>query len=83
MWEHVYHRHGAPQANDINPTRDFTFETVRGHRDPMARQVEEALRIIQAREKGSFTTGSQKDLRVKSLNRKDEHFAPRRRMTYR
>ena len=83
MWEHVYHRHGAPQANDINPTRDFTFETVRSHRDPMARKVEEALRIIQAREKGSFTTGSQKDLRVKSLNRRDEHFAPRKRMTYR
>ena len=83
MWEHVYYKHGAPEAKDINPAQDFTFENVRGTRDPMARQVEEAIRIIQAREKGSFTTGSLKDLTVKSLNRKDEHFAPRRRMTYR
>ena len=83
MWDHVFHKHGAPEINDINPSKDFTFENVSNHRDPMARQVEEAIRIIQSREKGSFTSRSEKDLKVKSLNRRDEHFAPRKRMTFR
>ena len=82
MWDHAYYKHGAPNFNDIDPSRDFTFENVSNHRDPMARQVEEALRIIQSREKGSYTTRSQKDLKVKSFNRRDEHFAPRQRMTF-
>ena len=48
----------------------------------MTRQVDEAVRIIQARENGSYTKRSEKDLKFKSLNRRDEHFAPRQRFSY-
>ena len=82
MWDHVFHKHGAPELTNIDPSRDFTFENVSYHRDPMARQVEEALRIFQSREKVSYTSRSNKDLKVNSLYRRDEHFAPQQRMTF-
>ena len=82
MWDHVFHQHGAPQLDEIDPRKDFRFENVSGHRDPMARQVEEAIRIIQARENSSYTNRSNKDLKVKSLNCRDEHFAPRQRISF-
>ena len=82
MWDHMFTSHGAPSLDDLDPKRDFRFEAIGGHRDPMTRQVEEAVRIVQARENGSFTNRSDRDLRVKSMNRKDEHFAPRQRFSY-
>ena len=82
MWNHMFRHNGAPRLEEIDSKKDFRFESIGGHRDPMTRQVEEAVRIIQARENGSYTNRSERDLKVKSLNRKDEHFAPRQRFTY-
>ena len=78
----MFSQHGAPRLEEIDLKKDFRFENIGGHRDPMTRQVEEAVRIIQARENGSYTNRSEKDLKVKSLNRKDEHFAPRQRFSF-
>ena len=79
MWDHSTLCHGARGLQDVKPDLDYKFEVFRGHRDPLSRQVDEALRIIQAREYGTLSLGSGQDLKLRSLNRKDEHFAPRRR----
>ena len=50
MWDHMFNQHGAPKLEEIDQKKDIRFENVGGHRDPMTRQVEEAVRIIQARE---------------------------------
>ena len=80
MWEHMYLRHGAPR--EVNPETDFKFQKISSHRDPLSRQVEEAIRINQAMDRNTITSRSGQIYKVNSLNRKEEHFAPRKRRNY-
>ena len=80
MWDHMVLKHGSPR--EIDPIKDFKFEKVRSHRDPLNRQIEEAIRINQALEHKTLVIGSGQILKVKCLNRKEEHFAPRKRNNY-
>ena len=48
MWDHMYLKHGAPHV--IDPLKDFKSQKISSHRDPLNRQIEEAIRIIQALE---------------------------------
>ena len=80
MWEHMYLRHGAPR--EVNPETDFKFQKISSHRDPLSRQVEEAIRINQVMDRKTITSRSGPISKVNSLNRKEEHFAPRKRRNY-
>ena len=60
----------------------FQFNVVSRHRDPLTREVYEAVRIQQALETGTITLGKA-DLHVIPLNRKGEHFAPKERWVHR
>ena len=73
-------KHGSPR--DIDPLKDFRFEKVSSHRDPLNRQIEEAIRINQALEQKTLLARSGYIQKVNSLNRKEEHFAPRKRNSY-
>ena len=59
---------------------DFKFSVISSHKDPLSRQTSEAVRILQATEKRTFSGARNAEILVKSLNRKMEHFAPRERM---
>ena len=59
---------------------DFEFSVISSHKDPLSRQTSEAVRILQATEKRTFSGNINAEILVKSLNRKMEHFAPRERM---
>ena len=80
MWDHMVQKHGSPR--DIDPLKDFRFEKVSSHRDPLNRQIEEAIRINQALEQKTLLARSGYIQKVNSLNRKEEHFAPRKRNSY-
>ena len=80
MWDHMVQKHGSPR--DIDPIKDFRFEKVSSHRDPLNRQIEEAIRINQALEQKTLIARSGYIQKVNCLNRKEEHFAPRKRNNY-
>ena len=58
MWDHTYTNHGAPQLEELSIEKDYRFEAVSGHRDPLNRQIEEALRIVKARESGCMKSSA-------------------------
>ena len=60
--------------------KDFKFTVVSSHRDPLTRQVHEAVRIQQATDKLQFIKPDNSEILVKSINRRLEHFAPRERV---
>ena len=76
MWDHTLEKH--PYGN-LDHT-DFKFTVVSSHRDPLSRQVHEAVRIKQATDRLSFTKPDDSNILVKSINRRLEHFAPRERL---
>ena len=76
MWDHALEKH--PQGN-LDHT-EFKFTVVSSHRDPLSRQVHEAVRIQQATDRLSFTKPDDTNILVKSINRRLEHFAPRERL---
>ena len=61
-------KHGSP--HDIDPLKDFRFEKVSSYRDPLNRQIEEAIRINQALEQKTLLARSGYIQKVNSLNRK-------------
>ena len=77
-----HHRKEHCQEPPPDPEKDFRFEVLAKHKDPMSRQVEEACRIAQAMEQKTLTTNSGKLTSVISLNRQGESFAPRSRPEY-
>ena len=83
MWEHVRDKHEG-NLNPQNPLLDFKFTVVSSHREPMERQIKEAIRIKSALsgnvKKSDF---SKLETQVKCLNRKGEHFGPRERWNHR
>ena len=75
MWDHVRDMHGG-SINHQNPGLDFKFSLVSTHRDPLERQIKEAIRIESSFrgivKKSNFSNENQS---VVSLNRKGEYFA--------
>ena len=62
-----------------DPFEDYKFELVSKHKDPMTRQIEEAVRINQTFFTRTITSNSEDVKPVFPLNRKGEHFCPRSR----
>ena len=57
----------------------FKFEVVTGFRDPLTRQITEAIRIGQARDNRIFFNNKGESKIIMTLNRKSEVFSPRER----
>ena len=77
MWDHKMEDH----SNDLSmdPVKDFNFSILRRHRDPMTRQLEEAVRVTRALECKIHTDKKNINIDVISLNRRGETFEPNRR----
>ena len=78
MWDHKRDNHF-----DLDMTsRDFQFDIVNRFKDPMTRQVEEAVRIQHSLALGIHTDRTGKPKNIKSLNRKFEYFCPKKRNNF-
>ena len=68
-------------SNDLNidPVKDFNFSILNRHRDPMTRQLEEAVRVTRALNNNRHTDKKNLEIDVISLNRRGETFEPNRR----
>ena len=77
MWDHKMEAH----SNDLNidPVKDFNFSILNRHRDPMTRQLEEAVRVTRALNNNRHTDKKNLEIDVISLNRRGETFEPNRR----
>ena len=71
MWDHSLEVHGA----EVDAETDYVFSIIAKHRDPLSRQTEEAVRIVQALEKRTLSDHKSIDRTIIPLNRKGEHFA--------
>ena len=78
MWEHSKEAHGGP--NEFS--KDYTFDVITNYRDPLSRQVAEALRIQRALNYGKHTESNGKEVQVISINRKGDFFSPLERNSY-
>ena len=76
MWDHAKEKHGGPSSK---LEEDYQFTVLSSHRDPMTRQISEAVRINRALEARIHTTARDKEVPINSLNRKGECFAPMER----
>ena len=74
-----HYRTCHPEMEGQNPERDIKFQILSNHRDPLSRQLKEAVRINKALETGVAIDRSQKEVKVNSLNRRGEAFAPYQR----
>ena len=79
MWDHLLEAHG-PQPN-INPGQDFSFNLFQTFKDPMSRQLSEAVRIQVALNQGTHQGKDGSSNPIISLNRKNEFFCQRMRFT--
>ena len=61
---------------DMKPERDFNFSVLATFKDPLTRQITEAVKIKRALEHKTFQAPGGEAVQVISLNRKSEHFAP-------
>ena len=77
MWDHQLEAHGGDHS--INPEADFAFNVVNSHKDPLTRQIAEAVKIQRALDSRTFQSSGNKILKIKPLNRRSEHFAPQER----
>ena len=75
MWDHHINEHGQDQ---IDPENDYTWSLLDRVKDPITILIKEAVRIEEALSKGIHHAhlGQRK---IKSLNRKEEHFQARKR----
>ena len=76
MWDHKTEYHSD---KDIDPIDDYRFEVVECYRDPLSRQITEAIRIKQGLGESKFYDKNGKIHEIKDMNRKFEAFAPRER----
>ena len=72
MWDHSQGEHGGPQ----NLETDYTFQVLASYRHPLTRQVAEATRIQKALKSNTHIQSDGKPVKIISLNRKGEYFAP-------
>ena len=61
---------------DVVPERDIKFSVLASYKDPLTRQIAEAVKIRRALEKNTFIDPGREVVQTFSLNRKFEHFAP-------
>ena len=76
MWDHTLDKLEGILDNVYS---DYTFNVLLMHRDPLTRQTKEAIRICKALETGNHIQANGKQVKIFSLNRKGEYFAPRER----
>ena len=81
MWDHRITKHEGDTNYD--PENDFKFEVFTGYKDSMTRQITEAVMINNTIQNNVQMDNEYKEIKVKSLNRKFECFAPRERMVSR
>ena len=74
MWDHTSEAHGGVISE--NHKEDYTFRLVGQFRDCLSRQLEEAIRIDSVEQSG-HRLGERNKKKVKSLNRKEEHYQPK------
>ena len=74
MWDHHINKHPDDQ---IDPESDYSWRLLDRMKDPMTRQIREAVSIEDALPKGIHHTHLGQR-RIVSLNRKEEHFQARR-----
>ena len=79
MWDHKLDKHAD---NTIDVETDFKFEVIDTFRDPLSRQITEAVRIKQAMRSNIFQNNKGETQKIVNLNRKMEVFAPRERFNY-
>ena len=77
MWDHIRAAHSGDQ--DVNPEKDFNFKVLGAFKDPMTRQITEAVKIQRVLNHNTFQAPGGEEVQVLSLNRKYEHFAPQQR----
>ena len=75
MFDHITEKH---KNIKIDKLTDFKFEVVEGFRDPLTRQITEAVRIGQG-QNGIFYNPKGEGQNIYNLNRKSKVFAPRER----
>ena len=78
-WMDDHYKACHPDVEGTNPDNDFKFQILSNHRDPLSRQLEEAIRINNALETGLAIDRSKKKVCINSLNRRGEAFAPYQR----
>ena len=61
---------------DVVPERDIKFSVLASFKDPLTRQIAEAVKIRRALEKNTYIDPGGEVVQTFSLNRKFEHFAP-------
>ena len=57
-WMVDHHRKEHKEEQPPDPVKDYKFELVSKHKEPMTRQIEEAVRINQTFSKRTITTNS-------------------------
>ena len=69
--------------NDKNfdPKLDVKFTVLENFRDPLTRQIREAVRIKQAVDFNTYTDNREKSVHIFNLNRKAEYFVLQERRT--
>ena len=77
MWGHLQTSHSDQQ--NVDPLKDFSFSVLSKHRDPLSRQLEEAVRISNGLDKKLHTDRKGIESKVKCMNSKEEAFAPQTR----
>ena len=78
IMDHALECHGGAQG--LDPARDIRFSVRRGHRDPLSRQIEEAVLVTWGLERGLAYGHNDKPEPIVCLNRKEESFGPRIRV---
>ena len=73
MWDHNVAAHGGDL--NMDPMKDFQFSVISTYKDPLTRQVTEAVKIQRAMDTKTFQAGGEV-IQVIPLNRRSEHFAP-------
>ena len=74
MWSHLKASH--PDQDNIDTLRDFKFSVLSKHRDPLSRQLEEAVRISNGLDRKIHTDRKGLETKISCLNSKEEAFAP-------
>ena len=77
MWDHTQSHHNAAISQDFR--QDFTFRLQGVFRDPLSRQLDEAVRIGMVEGHGKVLGDRSEGVGGSAvvLNRKDEHYQPK------
>ena len=77
MWGHLRTSH--PDQDNLDSLKEFNFSILRKHRDPLSRQLEEAVRISHVLDRKVHTHKQGKEIKIRCMNSKEEAFAPQTR----